>query len=181
MTYLCFDFNVNPMTCIVVQEIEHEKFAAVKEFVMHDSNTQATGETVAAYLKDLKAFVEITGDATGRARRTIGGAGAYSDWIILERIFKNFNGYRMVVRKQNPTIRDRVNALNGMFINSYGEIRMYVNPNECPYLHKDLTRQAYRDDGTLNDTGNIGHRSDALGYFADNYFPIANKITTYKG
>lgn len=180
MTYLAFDFNVNPMTCIVIQETGHKEYAAVKEFVLHDSNTRATGEAVAEYLKDQKAFVEITGDASGHSRRTV-GAGATSDWVILEQIFKNFPGYRKRVKFSNPSIKNRVNALNGLFCNMMGEIRFRVNPNECPYLHKDLTRQTYKEDGTLNDSGNIGHRSDAIGYFADNYHPMATKREIYKG
>ena len=42
-TYLCYDFNVNPMSVILNQSIGFENgneiFCAVKEFIHRDSNT----------------------------------------------------------------------------------------------------------------------------------------------
>ena len=41
-------------------------------------------------------------------------------------------GFTVIVDSTNPGVKDRVNALNAMFLNSYGERRLKVNPDQCP-------------------------------------------------
>jgi hypothetical protein len=170
-TILCYDFNVNPMSIIVVQETSPDSWCAVKEFVLFSSNTRAASEKVAEFLGNPN-HLEVTGDYTGGAHKTNQDSGV-SDWTIITDIFKNYNGYKKRIRNVSKRLRDSINATNAMFKNANGEIKLRVNRKECPYLHKDLTRQVYKQDGTLNDeNGDIGHRSDAIRYFAFNYYPI---------
>ena len=182
-TYLCYDFNVNPMTVVMVQEMPQqgdgqERYTAVKEFVIYDSNTLRTSHTVDKFLKENhhQATLSITGDYSGIGRHASGSATNYS---IIEDVFRNYHGYNRKI-SHIKSISNRVDSLNYMFEDYTGNIRLFVNPEQCPYLHKDLLRQVRKENATagfLNDEGGkIGHRSDALSYFAYNYHFIgANK------
>jgi hypothetical protein len=81
--------------------------------------------------------------------------------------------------RRTKTVKDRVQALNAMFRNALGEIKMYVNPYKCPKLHKDLINVEWSESGfKLNSTNkDLTHASDALSYFAYNYYPAHYKIS----
>ena len=176
---LCFDFNVDPMTCLINQEIDSIDgniiYAVVKEFVMPRSNTKRTTLKVVEYLEHMnfQSTLEATGDYSGIATdSTNTNDGAYSDWVIIDEILHNFTGYKRVIRR-TVSISDRTNALNSLFLNGKNQRRQLINKKECPYTYRDVTRQTYRKDGALEDEqGKTGHRSDALSYFAMNYYPL---------
>ena len=162
------------MTCLVIQDVD-SKSVVVKEFVLFDSNTAHTGQFVDNWLKE-QGFVghlEITGDASGVARKS---SGTRSDWQILESIFKNYDGFQIKITRRNLPIKERVNNLNAMLENVKGERRLLINP-KCSYTIKDFNRQTFKDDGTLNDSGNLGHRTDAVGYYVINYHRIGKRGT----
>lgn len=177
--YLCFDFNVNPMTCTLNQNKGNDYFAAVKEFVLKNSNTFEICKVINNYLErevNFSGRLEVTGDKTGMRQQTSGGG--RSDWTIIEDAFRNWPGYRKQLRTVK-NVNDRVNALNSMFKSYSGEIRQVVNTNLCPNLHRDLTRQIRKDDGRLDDmNGTIGHSSDNLSYHSYNYYPLKSDIKT---
>ena len=172
--WLSFDFNINPMTCTLIQQKGEEYYIAVKEFVLRQSNTIEMCRNVDRWLTNQKfgGLLEVTGDATGR-RLQSSGAGK-SDWKIIEDFFKNYEGYYRNVKRSNPRVKDRVNGLNALFKNYNGEIRLFVNPKECPNLNKDLMRQVWKDDGTLDpgSDNTLGHSADNLGYWGWAKHPI---------
>jgi hypothetical protein len=167
------------MTCLINQEIDSIDgniiYAVVKEFVMPRSNTKRTTITVMEYLEHMnfQSTLEATGDYSGIATdSTNTNDGAYSDWVIIDEILHNFTGYKRVIRR-TVSISDRTNALNSLFLNGKNQRRQLINKKECPYTYRDVTRQTYRKDGALEDEqGKTGHRSDALSYFAMNYYPL---------
>lgn len=53
----------------------------------------------------------------------------------------------MCVNNANPAVKDRVNAVNAMLCNTYGERRLLVNTNACPKFTQCLERQVYNDLG----------------------------------
>jgi hypothetical protein len=170
-SYLCFDFNINPMSCVLIQQ-ENEKYYCVMEWV-YSNNTMNHGIDIREWLIEnhFDGELELTGDYTGNAHKTVASAD-YTDWTILESIFKNFKGY-----KQNISPCDRhktrVNALNALFRNALDEIRMYININKCPYLNADLLKVQWKEGGSQIDKGLWrSDISDALSYFAMNYHNI---------
>lgn len=80
----------------------------------------------------------------------------------------------MVVDSQNPGVKDRINAVNAMFLNTYGERRLKVNIDQCPQLTQCLERQTYTDKGEPDKDPKKGHdhMNDAAGYFIAKRFPI---------
>lgn len=169
-TVISFDFNVNPMTATILQKIALNKWVAVKEFTLYNSNTPQMCQTIKNYLinESFAGYIEFTGDFAGMQRRS---SSTLTDWAIIEEQFRHTNN-GFFQRKIRPTlsIKDRVSSLNYCFHNDI----VKVNPNKCEMLSKDLFMMDYKENsGELNDhNGKHGHWSDNLSYFALNYFPI---------
>jgi len=172
-TYLCWDFNATskPMACIIVQK-HNDIYYAVKEFVIKYTNTEQMCEIVSEYLKenDFAGELKITGDSSGNATRSVSSSAAKTDYVIIEHFFKNYKGYDKTTRATR-SIKDRVNSLCALFHSLTGEIRMFVNKERCPKLHKDLLRVEFLENGRqLNDKNEDDtHASDALSYLAYNF------------
>lgn len=173
-TYLAFDFNVSPMSCIVIQKINDTQFACVKEFLLNNSNTADMCETVLDYLsiQEYNGYIEVTGDNAGHQRKTSSASVSGTDWVIIREMLAPYLNSLPKTRR-TKTVKDRVLALNSMFRNTLGDIKLFVNPYKCPRLHKDLINVEWVDSGfQLNSTNKeLTHASDALSYFAYNYFP----------
>jgi hypothetical protein len=176
---LCWDFNVGakPMSCILVQGNDKE-LNAVKEFVFRNSNTEETCRAILDYFNEWKfnATLRVTGDFAGKRHESLA---SFTDYEIISHYFKNFKEFTINTR---PTlsVRDRVAALNALFNNSANEKRMFVNPTECPKLLDDLYKVEWKESGQgLDDRHDERtHATDALSYFAYNYYPMEEKITT---
>jgi phage terminase large subunit len=172
-TYLCWDFNVNPMSCIIVQK-DDNKYYAVKEFVLDNSNTELTAHYAKEYLENnlFSGKLLITGDATGQFRKS---AATFTDYEIIRQIFKGMTGDPIL--KPTRAVKDRVNATNALFKNMLGEIRMFINISGCPRLHKDLQVTQWKQGGvTIDKQLGISDPSDALSYLAYNFEPIQPEI-----
>ncbi|OAS04631.1 terminase [Pseudomonas putida] len=83
-------------------------------------------------------------------------------------------GFTVIVDTHNPSIKDRVNSVNAMLLNSYGERRMKVNMDQCPQLTLCLERQTYDKHGDPDKDPKKGHdhMNDAAGYFIAKRYPI---------
>ncbi len=67
---------------------------------------------------------------------------------------------------------NRFAACNALFNNAAGERRFMVHPR-CKQVIADLLRRAWKDGAREpDDSGEIGHMSDALGYVIHRLFPI---------
>ena len=178
-TYLCFDFNVNPMTCLINQRIDNDKYCFVKEFSLDNGNTTLTCEVVIDYLETNKfnGTLFLTGDYSGKSAHS---SSSFSDWLIIENYFKNFKGnsgrpHPDIMPTKN--IRNRVNALNSLFKSMTGEVRQFVNKEQCPILDKSLLYLQFTGRGNEFDVSkgkDYSHSPDAASYFAYNYYPIAS-------
>ncbi len=171
-TVLAWDFNINPLSTIVLQEFEKDKWCAVREFVIPAQNTESQCRLIVEWLESAGFCgpLEITGDHAGNQHRT--SAVSRTDYTIIERYFKNYSGY---VRNTRPTrrVKDRVNALNAMFRNMAGEQKLFVNFAECPKLVRDLYIVEWKPNGIqLDKKEGISDPSDALSYFPYNYYSI---------
>jgi len=173
-TVLAWDFNINPLSTIVLQEFEKDKWAAVREFVIPNQSTQAQCVMIDEFLErsHFRGELEITGDHTGHSFNT---KAARSDYNIIEYYFRNYRGYR-VMTKPTRRQKDRVNATNGLFRNFNGETSLFVNCRLCPRLDKDLKVTEWKPNGSeINKSEGISDPSDALSYFPYNYYPVQTK------
>lgn len=193
---LCLDFNVAPGVAALVQElrIHGENTAPVtcvigEVWIPDNSNTPAVCRRVLADWKAHQGRVDVYGDATGGARGTAQVAG--SDWDLSRRILRDGDpsqqlagfGPRVVfhVKSANPPERARVNAVNSRCTTADGSHRLFVDPATAPHVVKDLDGVVVLDGGSgeidKKKYPALTHISDALGYYVESRFPVAEPST----
>lgn len=179
-TILTWDFNINPLCTIVLQEVSKDNWVAVKEFVIPNQNTESQCEVVDNWLTatNFNGILELAGDHTGHSHNT---KASRSDWQIIEKYFKNYKGY-VKNTKRCVSHKDRVAATNNMFHNiSLGE-RLKINFIQCPKLIKDLRITEWKANGVqIDKKEGISDPSDALSYFPYYYYPIEGEQYKVRG
>lgn len=163
------DFNVLKMAA-VVYVIRNGEPRALDELVgVRDTPTMAT------LLKEKFAGHEMTifPDAAGQS--TSSKNASQSDHSILKQ-----HGLKIEVNSVNPTIKDRVNAVNALILSDKGERRLKVNTNKCPSFTETLEQQIYDDFGQPDKKAGLDHAGDAGGYFLVRRFPILRPVTVAK-
>ena len=157
------DFNVDPLSSVVVQ-IEDGVAKVIDEVVLrHSSTEEICGEFVKRYGKH-RLPVEVFGDASGYQQRTTGN----TDYDIIAEYLKAHTTLQVQYRaaRANPSVRERVMLVNRLLRSALGETSVYVNEN-CEELMKDFEQVAYKEDTFEIDKNRDRmrtHISDALGY-----------------
>lgn len=158
------DFNVSKMAAIV--------------FVIRDGLPRALDELTDIFdtpamiqkLKERFAGHDITvyPDASGQNRKTANAS--ESDLSLLRKA-----GFTVVVDHANPSVKDRINSMNAMLCNTYGERRLLVNTSKCQKFTTSLERQVYNDKGEPDKEGGFDHPNDGGGYFIVKRWPIQGR------
>ncbi|MBI5562747.1 MAG: hypothetical protein HY894_07865 [Deltaproteobacteria bacterium] len=161
---LCCDFNVDPCVWEAAQT-DGKQVWVVDEIMLCGTSTAEMGKAALGRFGGHPGGVVVYGDAAGLARSTAGA----SDYAILQEL--GFRNQR--VRKANPHVKDRVNAVNAMLENIRGEVRLRHRP-ECRSLRKDFEAVAWAEAGGEIDKRDRArtHASDALGYFVEHEFGL---------
>lgn len=153
------DFNVDPMAWVFMHRIGNV-FYVFDELWMRNTNTiAALSETHRRYGNHKAGWLFI-GDATARARNT---RATQSDYAHIRNDMR-FERARIAYPKSNPAVTDRFASCNAHLRNALGETRLVIAP-KCTHLIHDLSNRAYKE-GTreVDDYGDVGHITDALGY-----------------
>lgn len=181
--FVALDFNVDPM-CAVIGQYQKgvglrilERCDVLEEIILKNSNTPSMMFKLMQELKKYKSgytlIVEVYGDAAGTQRSS---QSQKSNWqIVAEHFMLDTSLHPKFIRKKaNPTIVDRVNAVNTMLKSADETTRLYVNDVKCPELVKDLKKVRWDQDSSGNSTGLLDksdkdrtHISDALGYMIE--------------
>ena len=163
---LCFDFNVDP-GCMVITQDKSNDIRVIAEVFLRNSNTwDLCSEAKSILPKDCS--VVIYGDAAGRARDTRSQSVGYSDYTIIEEeLGSYFQEVSFDVPAANPSIKDRVNAVN----NKLEKGHVQIHP-DCKKLAKDLEQVIWKGHGLDKDNLDLTHISDAFGYYIIRKFPI---------
>ncbi|WP_227430414.1 phage terminase large subunit [Psychrobacter sp. I-STPA6b] len=163
------DFNVLKMAAVTNVIRDGEPYAVDELVGVRDT------PTMAQMLKDRYQGhkIMIYPDASGH--NTSSKNSSVSDHSILEQA-----GFRVYVNGTNPLIKDRVNAVNGMILNSKGQRRMRVNTNKCPELTEGLEQQIYDKFGMPEKDSGVDHVTDAQGYFINYRYPVVKPPTQLK-
>ncbi|MCR4288178.1 MAG: hypothetical protein NUW09_09220 [Deltaproteobacteria bacterium] len=161
---VCCDFNVDPCAWVLVQT-DGEKVWAFDEIVLRNTSTQEMARELLRRYGGRKNKLIVYGDAAGSARSTAGA----SDYAIL----MDMGLKEQRIKRSNPQVRDRVNAVNSMLRNAAGEARLFHHPR-CLTLKRDFERVVWRQAAGEIDRTNreLTHASDALGYFVEREFPL---------
>lgn len=160
------DFNIDPMSSVIMQPQPNGEVWVVAELVLFSSNTQETADELGRryyrYLRQITLYPDPAG-----ANRTTASRGLSDLDILREAGFA-----RQKHRKKHPPIADRVNAVNRMFKSANGHIRMRVDQS-CKHTIQSLEQTIYKP-GTreVDKMASVEHQADALGYCIQFEFPV---------
>ena len=162
----CFDFNVDPGTAVICQEIRlpierplhpvvidgRRLFGKQVEFeetngtgvigevhIPVNSNTPAVCDKLIQDWGDHRGRIMIYGDATGGSRGTAQTEG--SDWdLVKTKLYAHFRPERVhfEVPDGNPTERARINAMNSRLKTADDNIHLMVDPVAAPNVGQDI-------------------------------------------
>lgn len=164
---VCMDFNVSPMCWAVIQNVKGEDHV-IDEIVEINTNT----EYMAKRLGDLYGYGTyflIYGDYSGTFRSTNSRT---TDYDIIKQILPN-----STIRTQpNPSVIDRVNAVNARLCSATGTRRLFINP-KCKTAVKDFEQVIYKEGKREIDKSNLDltHISDAIGYYIEYEYSLKGK------
>lgn len=163
------DFNVLNMTAILLVIRDGSPVAVGELTGVRDTPEMA--RLLKERFKDKGHTVTVYPDASGQ--NTSSRNASESDLTILR-------GAGLIVRSNpsNPAVRDRLNTVNGMILNSEGARRLKVNTDRCPILTAALEQQPYGKNGEPDKSSGHDHPNDALGYFLVDRFPIVKRVAS---
>lgn len=163
------DFNIDPMSSVILQPQENGEIWVVDEVMLKASNTAETADELERrYYRNMDR-VTVFPDPAGGYRQHARGETDLD--IFREKGFK-----RIKYRRKHPPIADRVNSVNRMFCAADGTRRLFVDP-KCKYLIESVEQTIYKEGSRdIDKDASIEHASDALGYPVEFMFPIAKPI-----
>ena len=168
--YVLTDFNVSPMATLVAIPTTWG-LHVIDEVCLYSSNT----DEMVNEIKNRYPHQKVTAypDPAGTQRKT--SAGGRTDISILQNA-----GWHVRYKPRHPAVKDRINAVNSLLLNSNGDSRLLIDP-KCKQLIKCLTRFSYKENTLIPDTSgreDYSHFPDALGYGVEFMFPVTRQIKT---
>ena len=145
------DFNIGNMNAVIGIATAN-KFIVIDE-ISKSHDTDSLAKEIKAKYPFNKIYVYP--DASGGNRST---NASKTDIQILESY-----GFLNQSALSNPAIRDRVNSVQGMFLNGKGESKMMIS-KKAIRLIECLELQSYNDKGEPDKDSGYDHMNDALGY-----------------
>lgn len=118
--------------------------------------------------------IRIYPDASGGSRKSVNAS--ETDIAILKAA-----GFVVSAPDANPPVKDRINAMNGMFCNALGERHYLVNSDRCPTYADSLEQQPWGPNGEPDKSTGHDHTNDAAGYFIARDFPIIKRTAKVQG
>ena len=159
------DFNIDPMSSVIMQQQPNGEVWVVDECILHGSNTQETADEIARRYFRWTKNVIFYPDPAGASRSTKGRGESDLD------ILRDAGFRRLKYRKKHPKVADRVNAVNRMFKAADGAIKMRVNVS-CKTTISSLEQTIYKPGSReVDKSEGQEHAADALGYYVDLEFP----------
>lgn len=163
--YIGMDFNIDPMSSIIIQEQANGEIWVVDEAVLYGSNVQETADELARrYFRQMNQ-ISIYPDPAGANRNHDRGESSLE--VLREAGFTN-----LFYKRKHPLVQDRVNAVNRLLQTAEGQVRLRINAS-CRKTIDSLEQTIYKE-GTreVDKTKGTEHATDALGYYADLRHPM---------
>lgn len=159
------DFNIDPMSSIILQPQPNGEVWAVDEIVLYGSNTMEACEEIERrywrYLKQITMYPDPAGGSRQHAR-------GETDLDIMRE-----KGLRRIKnRRAHPAVADRVNAVNKLLRAADGSIRLRVD-RKCRNFINSLEQTLYKPGGRdIDKAASVEHITDAAGYCIEIEFPV---------
>lgn len=159
------DFNIDPMSSVIMQPQENGDIWVVDEINLKSSNTQEAADEIERRYWRYKNQIVMFPDPAGVQRQHARGE---SDLDIL----RDSGFKKLLYRRKHPPVADRVNAVNRMFKAADNSSRMFVDES-CVETIQSLEQTIYKE-GTreVDKAASTEHMADALGYCIEHQFPV---------
>ncbi len=156
--YLSFDFNKNPITCAVIQNIEGTIYV-IEQIKLANSDIYQLCNVIKSKYPNYIYF--ITGDATGQSQSAMVKDNLTYYKIIQLQLAVNPNQFRLPT--VNPRIEDNQVLVNSLLSN----YPMRISPNKAKPLIYDLQNVSMNADGTMmkGDRTDPAQQADSLDCF----------------
>ena len=165
--YIGMDFNIDPMSSVILQEQPNGEIWAVDEAVLYGSNVQETGDELARrYWREMqRRQIQLYPDPAGNNRNHDRGETSLD--VLREAGFKE-----IYFKRKHPLVQDRINTVNRLLRSADDQIILKVD-RSCRKLIESLEQTSYKE-GTreVDKTKGVEHVTDALGYYADFRHPM---------
>ena len=165
--YVGMDFNIDPMSSVVLQEQPNGEIWAVDEAVLYGSNVQETADELSRrYWREMqRRQVQIYPDPAGNNRNHDRGETSLD--VLREAGFKE-----IYHKRKHPLVQDRINAVNRLLRTADGRVILKID-RSCRKLIESLEQTVYKE-GTreVDKSKGTEHVADALGYYVDFRHPM---------
>lgn len=167
--YIAMDFNIDPMSAVIIQEQPNGEIWAVDECVMYGSNVQEMADEMARRFYRYMNQVSIYPDPAGNNRNHDRGETSLD--ILREAGFKN-----IFFKRKHPFIADRVNSVNRLMLTAEGRAILKIHHTCRKFI--DSCEQTIYKEGTreVDKTQGAEHVTDAFGYYADYRHPMRKAL-----
>lgn len=151
------DFNVDPMSSVIMQIQPNGDIWIVDEIHMPSSNAVEVCQEIDRRYFRHKSAITLYPDPAGANRSSSRGESDLD--VFRERGFR-----KIIYKKKHPLVSDRVAVVNSMFQSADGTCRMFVDQG-CNKLIESLEQTIYKA-GTpqVDKKQSMEHMADALGY-----------------
>lgn len=167
--YIGMDFNIDPMSSIIIQEQPNGEIWVVDEAVMYGSNVQETADELSRRYYRYMNQISIYPDPAGNNRNHDRGENSLD--VLREAGFKN-----IFFKRKHPAVQDRINSVNRLFITAEGNALLRINSSCRKFIesaeqtiYKEGSREVDKKQGTE-------HAMDAFGYYADLRHPMKKAL-----
>ncbi|WP_193090545.1 terminase large subunit domain-containing protein [Advenella sp. FME57] len=164
--HIGMDFNRLKMAAVVYVIRDGDPIAV--DEITDGRDTPAMADLFNERYKRKGHAVQVYPDASGQNSSSKNAS--ESDLSIMRQ-----KGLSVRVNSTNPSIIDRVNAVNALILNGEGVRRLKVNTDRCPHLTDALEQQPYDKNGMPDKSNGLDHIVDAAGYFLAFRYPITKR------
>lgn len=162
------DFNIDPMSSVIMQPQPNGEVWIVDEIVLPSSNTAEVCDALERKFWRWQHNITIYPDPAGGQRQHARGETDLD--IFRDRGFKKIKH-----KRKHPPIADRVNAVNSMLMTTSGKVRMRVNSacrETIAAFEQTLYKPGSRD---VDKAAGVEHAADALGYCIEIEHPVKKR------
>lgn len=163
--YIGMDFNIDPMSAVVLQEQKNGEIWAIDEIVLYGSNAEECGDEIMSRYFKYANSLSLYPDPAGNNRNHDRGESSID--ILREQGIKH-----IFFKRKHPAVQDRVASVNRLLMSADGQVRLRVD-RKCKKLIDSLEQTIYKP-GTKEVDKSLGveHVTDALGYYTDYRHPV---------
>lgn len=162
------DFNVDPMSAIILQPQPNGEIWAVDEIVLPNSSTQEVCDHLDRKFWRWQSNIVIYPDPACSQRTASRGESNLD--IFRERGFK-----RLKFRRKHPPVVDRINSVNARLLSADGRVRMRVNET-CKQLIAAFEQTIYKPGSAdVDKAAGVEHPADGAGYCIELEYPLRRR------